>query len=160
MTFKLKKIVFAFVLIFILLKIFDLLTSPQIKIFNHTDAPIRFNSLQYVDTGEEPTVEELNDWKLSYKIEKSNSKNMTLHVNKRFIDKDIYLGIDYSYFGNYLTDENIYDLDGVTFTKTPDYIGQAAYCSFKVEVYPNNQTIVTPLRKYFCLHPFYYHKKQ
>ena len=160
MTFKLKRTLFALVLIFISLKIFDLVTSPQIKIFNNTDAPIRFNSLQYIDTREEPTVEELNDWKLSYKIEKSKSKNMTLHVKNRFIDKDIYLGIDYSYFGDYLTDENIYDLDGVTFTKTPAYIGQAAYCSFKVKVYPNNKTIVTPLGKGLCLHPFYYHKKQ
>lgn len=160
MTFKLKKILFSFVLMFILLKIFDLLTSPQIKIFNYTGAPIRFNSLQYVDTGEEPIVKELNDWKLSYKIEKMKSKNMTLYVKNRFIDKDIYLGIDYFYFGDYLTDENIYELDGVTFTKKPAYIGQAAYCSFKIEVYPNNQTVVTPLRKGFCLHPFYYHKKQ
>ncbi|MGO1744140.1 MAG: hypothetical protein ACTHYZ_07725 [Psychrobacter sp.] len=156
---KLKKTIFALIYIYILIKFFNFFTSPQIKIFNNTDAPIRFNSLQYIDTGEEPTIEELNDWKVNYKIEKSKSKSMTLYTKHRFVDNDIYFGIDYFYFGDYLTDENIDELDGVTFMNKPAFIGQSAYCSFKVEVYPNGKTNITPLRKNFCLKPFYYHSK-
>lgn len=154
---KLKKIAFFFVLIYVLLEIFDFVTSPQIKIVNNTNIPIRFNSLQYIDTGEEPTTEELNDWKLNYKIEKSKSKTMQLYTKHRFVYKDIYFGISYFYFGDYLTNENIDDLDGVTFMDKPAFIGQLAYCSFKVEVYTSRKTIVTPTRKWGCINPMYYH---
>lgn len=154
---KIRKFIFIFILIYISLKIFDFITSPQIEIINHTNIPIRFKSLQYLDTGQEPTTKELDDWKLNYKIGKSKSKTMQLYIKHRFEDKNIYFGIDYLYFGDYLTDENIDDLAGVTFTSKPAFIGQSAHCSFEVEVYTNKKTIVTPTRKWGCINPMYYH---
>ena len=154
----LKKSIIVIFLIYIFSIVFGFLTSPHIKTINHTNIPIRFNSLQYVDTDGELTDEAVDDWRLTYHIKKSDSKTMKIYRKYRFSKENIYFGIDYSYDGDYFTEDNRNDLTGVNFTEEQASPEQSAYCAFKVEVYPNRKTIVTPTREWGCIRPMYYHK--
>lgn len=83
---------------------------------------------------------------------------MTFYIKHRFSEENIYFDLSYKYTGDYLIDENIDELNGVTFMSKPAFLNQSAYCAFKVDVYPNRKTIVTPTRKWGCINPMYYHK--
>lgn len=133
------------------------LIGPRFIIVNHTQYPLWLTNLQYLERGNDNfTQKELESVNEFFYIEKGGFREEKLYYQNWFVNKTVYIGIGLRYYDKYLTEENIYDLTGATFLETPDYQDQQSYCKFRIDVYPKNTTIVTPLRKGFCLKPFYY----
>ena len=68
------------------------------------------------------------------------------------------VGIDLRYHSKYLTNDNLNDLEGVAFRQYPKNESQKSHCGYKIDVYPNRKTVVTPTNKRFCIKPMYYYE--
>lgn len=136
------------------------LIGPRLIVVNHTQYPLWLTNLQYLERGNDDftqaELESVNDF---FYIEKESSREEKLYYQNWFVEESIYIGIGLRYYNEYLTEENMYDLTGATFLEKSDYLNQKSHCKFRIDVYPNNKTIVTPLKR-FCFKPFYYHSNQ
>ncbi len=96
-------------------------------------------------------------WKYSADvIAPFHTKTRRLDFDKRFVKEPVFFDVGFRYEDAPIDVKD--DLKGVTFRDRPAFTGQKAYCGYKVEVYQNKKTIVTPTREGWCIRPMYYHE--
>lgn len=134
-----------------------LISNKKFIVNNNTNQPIRATNFQYASLDTEPTISEMESYTYRYTVENNQSRVLKVHRNN-LLNKSLYISIDFFYKLEDPEKEKYYSLKGTTFSSEPQYSKQSAYCSFQIDVYPNNNTIVTPTRKWGCIRPMYYHK--
>ncbi len=152
MKILIKSIAIAFLLAIIF---FYLISNKSFTVTNYTGEPIRAMNFQFERLDTEPSIAEMESYENRYTIGAEHSKNFKVLIRNRF-NRTLYVGIDFSYKLRDPEKEEYYNLRGTTFSSEPQFVNQKSYCKFQIDVYPNNKTIVTPLKR-FCFKPFYYH---
>lgn len=134
-----------------------LMSNKKFIVINKTNEPIRATNFQYARLDTEPTISEMESYTYRYTVENNQSRVLKVHRNN-LLNKSLYISIDFFYKLADPEEDKYYSLKGTTFSSEPQHSRQSAYCSFQIDVYPNNKTIVTPTRKWGCINPMYYHK--
>ena len=134
-----------------------LISNKNFIIINKTNEPIRATNFQYARLDTEPTISEMESYTYRYTVESHQSRALKVHRNN-LLNKSLYISIDFSYKLGDSEKEKYRSLKGTTFSSEPQYARQRAYCSFQINVYPDNKTTVTPIRKWGCINPVYYYQ--
>ncbi|OPH36141.1 Uncharacterised protein [Moraxella lacunata] len=140
----------------ILINFFD----TEFKIINHTPYPIAYNNYEIIHRNYDHdfTEFEYKSYKTYYAIERNDSATVKLYRKYWFSQSPLVVSLNLRYHSQYITNENINDLIGVSFNQLPVTRHQKPHCGYKIDVYPNRKTIVTPTNKKFCIKPMYYHE--
>lgn len=136
---------------------FYLISNKKFTVINKTSEPIRATNFQYARLDTEPTISEMESYTYRYTVESDQSRVLKIHRNN-LLNKSLYISIDFFYKLADPEEDKYYSLKGTTFSSEPQYVNHQPYCSFKIEVYSNEKTLVTPTRKWGCINPMYYHK--
>ena len=136
---------------------FYLISNKSFTVINSTNEPISTMNFQYVGLEGDPTISEMESYADRYTLENNDTRHFRV-LMRNLLKRNLYIGIDFFYELRDPENEEYYTLKGTTFSSEPQYANHQSYCSFKIEVYPNKKTIVTPTRKWGCIRPMYYHK--
>lgn len=149
-----------FVLALIFIKILINFLDTEFKIVNHTSYPIAYNNYEVVHRGYdyEFTRFEYKSYKNYYTIERDDLAVIKVYRRYWIVQSPLIVSLNIRYHSQYINDENIDDLAGVSFNQVSTNKNQKSHCSYQIDVYPNRKTIVTPTNKRFCIKPMYYYK--